>query len=324
MGGDKLREFDIDLGQYLLGQLRPCLRELPARPLPGHFAAEQDRLRHVERALLDMPSWVGRVVAALPPALADHLWAGVAGEEIERCLTDRELAWLAFAFDDPPERLEGRCVWTPYPALHRRAVECVPEIISGLTKQTAEEWVGDSAGFAAKLCKDGLSLADGIATVRDWLLCARRLLTAMGAEPSPPSPGNRTTPTRSNAGRTRTRRDDPRSGNEDSRRGADAGEEQTPEMLSPAGIDAKYSISRSTVYAACRAGMLPHYRVPAKKGARGKYLVKEVDLLAWLETLKSAGETITPSASAPASSRSAPVEPFSELDPRRLARAWKD
>jgi hypothetical protein len=261
------------------------------------------------------------VVSALPVELADYVWMGVDGEAVPRRLNDAELAWLAFAFDDPPGRLEGRCLWTPFPALHRRAVECVPEIRSELTQQTAEEWAADSAGFAARLCEDGLSLADGIATVRDWLLCARRLLKAMGADHLSPAPGNRTTPTRANAGRTR--RDDVVRRNEVRIRGADAGEEKSPEMLSPAEIDAKYSISRSTVYAACRAGMLPHYRVPAKKGARGKYLVREVDFLAWLETLKPAGQVMSPSASAPASSHPAPVSPFSELDPRRLAKAWK-
>jgi hypothetical protein len=195
MAGDKLREFDIDLGSYIVGQLRPYLRELTARPAQGsgRFAVERDRLRHVEWALLDGPVWVGRVVAALPPALADHLWAGVAGEDVARGLTDAELASLSSAFDDPPERLESQCVWTPFPALHHRAIECVPEIRSELTRQTAEEWATDSAGFAARLCEEGLSLADGIATVCDWLQSTRRLLAAMGATPDGRSSASRTT-----------------------------------------------------------------------------------------------------------------------------------
>ena len=94
-----------------------------------------------------------------------------------------------------------------------------------------------------------------------------------------------------------------------------------PEMLSPARITRRFDVSRSTVYAACRSGLLPHYRVPARQGARGKYLIKEADLQAWLETLKSAG-TPPPVASAPASSRAVPASPFSELDAGRLARAW--
>jgi excisionase family DNA binding protein len=95
-------------------------------------------------------------------------------------------------------------------------------------------------------------------------------------------------------------------------------------MLSPADISTRYSVSRSTTYAACRSGMLAHYRVPSKKGVKGKYLIKESDLLAWLETLKSSGSASPPSAPAPASSRSVPVSPFSELDANRLAQAWKD
>jgi hypothetical protein len=323
MAGETLSEFDIDLCEYILGQIRPHLRGLPTRPLSGagDRAGQPVWLRYMQWERLDMPAWAGRVVSALPVELADHVRMGVDGEAVPRSLSDAELAWLAFAFDDPPGRLEGRCLWTPFPALHRRAVECVPEIRSELTQQTAEEWAADSAGFAARLCEDGLSLAGGIATVRDWLHCARRLLKVMGADHLSPAPGNRTTPTRANAGRTR--RDDVVRRNEVRIRGADAEEEQTPEMLSPADIDAKYSISRSTVYAACRSGMLSHYRVPARKGAKGKYLVKEADLLAWLETLKSSGGPTPPSASAPASSRSAQASPFSELDPRRLAKAWK-
>lgn len=319
MAGETLREFEIDLCDYLVGQIRPHLRELPARPKPGagDRAGQPVWLRYMQWERLDMPAWAGRVASALPVELADYVWKGVDGEAVPRRLIDAELTCLAFAFDDPPERLEGVCVWTPFPALHRRAVECVPEIISSLTKQTAEEWAIDSAGFAARLCEDGLSLAEGADTVRDWLLCARRILKAMGTHPlSKTAIPNKPSPRPAGS----------RSDNQNARHGEKvegSGEVvPSPAMLSPAKISTEYLISRSTVYAACRSGMLPHYRVPAKKGARGKYLVKEVDLLAWLETLKSAGES-SPSASGPASSRSAPVEPFSELDPRRLARAWK-
>ncbi len=320
MTGETLREFDIDLCDYLVGQIRPHLRELPARPKPGagDRAGQPVWLRYMQWDRLDMPAWAGRVVSALPVELADYVWMGVDGEAVPRRLNDAELAWLAFAFDDPPERLEGVCVWTPFPALHRRAVECVPEISSALTQQTAEEWAVDSAGFAAKLCEDGLSLTEGADIVRDWLLCARRLLKAMGTHPlGKPATPNKPSP----------RHVGSRSDNHNARHGEkhDRGGEVVPSpvMISPAKISTEYSISRSTVYAACRSGMLPHYRVPARKEAKGKYLVKEVDLLAWLETLKSAGEATTPSASAPASSRPAPVSPFSELDPRRLAKAWK-
>jgi len=29
--------------------------------------------------------------------------------------------------------------------------------------------------------------------------------------------------------------------------------------------------------------LLPHYRIPSKKGSRGKFLISEADFLAWLE-----------------------------------------
>ena len=54
-------------------------------------------------------------------------------------------------------------------------------------------------------------------------------------------------------------------------------------LMTPAQLAEKYPVSRSTIYAACRTG-LPHYRVPAKKGKRGKYLIKEDEFLVWLET----------------------------------------
>jgi hypothetical protein len=48
-------------------------------------------------------------------------------------------------------------------------------------------------------------------------------------------------------------------------------------------------VSRSTLYSAMHDGLLPHFRVPSKRGARGKILVDEADFLAWLVTLKHEG-----------------------------------
>lgn len=62
---------------------------------------------------------------------------------------------------------------------------------------------------------------------------------------------------------------------------------------------------------------LPHYRM-GSRGKRGKLVIESDDLDAFVASLK-----VTPAeASAPASS-GLPAEPFSELNPRRLARAWK-
>lgn len=92
-------------------------------------------------------------------------------------------------------------------------------------------------------------------------------------------------------------------------------------FLTPTQISALYPVSRSTIYAACQSGFLAHYRVPARKGAKGKYLIKEEDLLAWLESFRISPVSC-PSTSAPASSGSLGVL-FSELDPKKLSRAWK-
>ena len=54
-------------------------------------------------------------------------------------------------------------------------------------------------------------------------------------------------------------------------------------MLTPAQLAAQYPVSRSTIYSACLSGLLAHYRVPAKKGKRGKYLIKLEDFEKWLE-----------------------------------------
>ena len=63
----------------------------------------------------------------------------------------------------------------------------------------------------------------------------------------------------------------------------------TVSFLTPAQLAKKYPVSRSTLYSACQDGLLPHYRVPAKRGKRGKYLIKESDFLAWLEENRHEG-----------------------------------
>jgi len=314
MAGERLHEFSLALCDYLLGQIRPHLPVLAERP---RVVPKLDYTRWHE---LDMSTWLGRAVAALPALLAEHIWAGVGGEKVVLPLNDTELNALAIAVSDPPQRCEEECIWVRYPAFHRQSVECVTEITSVLTKQSAEEWAVDSAGFAARLSEEGLPLADGVDTVHEWLWCARRLLGAMGAtECLPAAFGTHPTPTRPSKDHTtvvRTRR----------RRGCEVdraeNSQPSPEMLSPARISKRFSVSRSTVYSACRSGQLPHYRVPATKGARGKYLFREGDVLAWLETHKVATGSPTPSVSVPASSGSRGGL-FSELGPKRLERAWK-
>ena len=315
MNGERLREYDLDLCDYVLGQIRSHLGSLGKRPRTAKV------LHPEEWSRMTMPTWVGWKVAALPNTLADHIWAGVAGDRVVLPLTDAELFRLEEAMIDPPMHLEDKCAWEPYPALHRREIECVPEIRSALPQKLADEWVEDSVGFAARLSADGLSLADGIATVQEWLWCVRRLSKVMGAIAClPDSAGTRPTHTDQNPRQAH-------SGDKCEPASKNAGFRNTtvigtgPSILTPEQVATRYKMSRSTVYGACRSGMLTHMRVSARPGARGKYLIHEGDLLAWLDSLRVAPAPVPPSVSAPTSSGSQ-AGPFSELNPRRLARAW--
>lgn len=55
------------------------------------------------------------------------------------------------------------------------------------------------------------------------------------------------------------------------------------DLLSIAALAGKYPVSKSLIYAACQGGLIPHYRIPARNGKRGKYLIREGDFMAWLE-----------------------------------------
>lgn len=54
-------------------------------------------------------------------------------------------------------------------------------------------------------------------------------------------------------------------------------------FLSIAALADKYPVSKSLIYAACQGGLIRHYRVPARNGNRGKYLIREGDFMDWLE-----------------------------------------
>lgn len=299
MAANELSDFDRDLCDYILGQIRPHLRTCTVKP-NGLTELDYDGFHR-----LDLTEWLGRVVAGLPTSLADHVWAGVHGEPVVRSLTDAELNALTIALSDSPLRCEAEAVWVPFDGLHRRAVECVPLIAMTLTRQTAEEWASNSHTFATALMEDDLPLAAGVDIVQDWLRYNRRLQEVIASTVSLPRSANRRP----------VRQPDT---------------DQPPDMLTPRVVEKRYSVSRSTLYAACRTGQLPHYRVPARKGGRGKYLFRPTDVLNWLDALRVDGAvapapaTPSPAASAPASSRPVPASPatFSELNPNRLARAW--
>lgn len=169
---NELLDFDYDLCDYILGQIRPHLRTGTVKP-NGLTVLDYDGFHR-----LDLSDWLGRVVAGLPTSLADHVWAGVYGQPVVRSLNDFELNAIAIALSDPPLRCEAEAVWTPFPALHSRAVECVPQVRATWTQQTAEVWAEESAKFGSRLCEADLPLATGVAIIHDWLLCIRRLTRA--------------------------------------------------------------------------------------------------------------------------------------------------
>lgn len=78
------------------------------------------------------------------------------------------------------------------------------------------------------------------------------------------------------------------------------------------------NVSTALVYQWCNERRLPHYRLGGK-GRRGKLLIDPADLDAFMRSLRVEEETAS---SAPASSGST-AGTFSELDPRRLQRAWR-
>jgi excisionase family DNA binding protein len=88
-------------------------------------------------------------------------------------------------------------------------------------------------------------------------------------------------------------------------------------MLTVAQASQRAFVSESLVYAWCNDGTLPHTRV-GRKGKRGHIRIAVEDLDSLMAAFKVSG----PSASDPPSSGS-PVLPFSELNPQRLAKAWK-
>src|SRR5437868_4763153 len=114
MAGEVLHEFDCDLCDYVVSNVRQHLRAPRERPRVA------PNLGYSRWHRLTMPEWLGDGVAALPELLADHVWKGVGGEPAVLPLNDAELNALAGVADDPPMRCEHESVWEPYPALHRR------------------------------------------------------------------------------------------------------------------------------------------------------------------------------------------------------------
>lgn len=97
-----------------------------------------------------------------------------------------------------------------------------------------------------------------------------------------------------------------------------------PALLDPKAAAARACVSVSLIYRWCAEGTLPHLRVGAR-GRRGKILVAAADLDALLASCRVGGGLhAVPAASASVRASSESLSsPFSELNPRRLARAWK-
>lgn len=94
------------------------------------------------------------------------------------------------------------------------------------------------------------------------------------------------------------------------------------EMLSPKEVAQQLGVSVSLVYQwTTGEGRLAHYRTGGE-GKRGRIIIDPADLDAFMRSLKVEGRSPAPSSSGQVSS-SSPVGPFSELDPERLARAWR-
>lgn len=178
MAGKCLFEFDIDLCDYAVGNIRQYLRCVFERPKPGGM------LRPSELEMLNFPQWFARKLRGKFAPLADRIWAGVFGDEPRKPLSESELCELAAVLDDMPDSL-AICIWEPFPALHAQYVECLPEIRIRLSGPTAEEWATASASFTARLSARPLSLAEGVSVVGDWVRLARQLRRAMvGCRPT--------------------------------------------------------------------------------------------------------------------------------------------
>lgn len=194
MAGEALRAYLVELAEYALGNVRGLL---PAgvRPPRREFSTDDEWEQQT------VTEWAGWVVNHLPPALAEHVWAGVDEEEVRRAiaagnltavrghvrraLTDDEYTRLASAFGNLPIRLDRHAVWEPDERMHRWHVRCLLEIRRELSGAAAEEWAEDSAGFAATLCANRVSLSDGLKVVGDWAWRAQELLEVI--DPTPPA-----------------------------------------------------------------------------------------------------------------------------------------
>ncbi|MEI7687829.1 MAG: hypothetical protein WCL32_22720, partial [Planctomycetota bacterium] len=193
MAGESLQDFDEQLCDYVIGNIRN--------------AARPPRQRRRKSSKPDQGVGPNEFAAWLKANLSAPLASLIFEEVFELgnptkdgpqriLLNDDEFDALALAvFADVPE-LDR--FWEPDDELHRRHVLCVPEIRRHISDSAAKQWCSDSDEFAEALSEERLHLCDGIEIVKRWTRRLRRLLVAMGADDLVPRPvGNHPTPTTS-------------------------------------------------------------------------------------------------------------------------------
>jgi hypothetical protein len=74
MAGERLQVYGLDLSDYILGQIRLPLSNLPERPMGPLPKLDCDGFHR-----LTLAEWLGREVASPPAPLAEHVWKGVGG-----------------------------------------------------------------------------------------------------------------------------------------------------------------------------------------------------------------------------------------------------
>lgn len=86
--------------------------------------------------------------------------------------------------------------WEAAASTHDVSINCIKEIATGVSSQSADRWSSDSAMFARQLDEKGLLLSEGVVIIRKWAKEVRRYLQAMERFDLMPRPeGEYPTPT---------------------------------------------------------------------------------------------------------------------------------
>lgn len=169
MAGEKLHNYDLQLCDYVLGNINQYLGE--------------KRFARAARQVLSPP---------ILKYLVDDLDPEIDQERL--LLSDREFDSLESTFEGDVPELNKE--WFANEHLHDRRVQCVREVRDELTRQDAEDWSRACARFAERLKGKHVRLGEGIEIVHEWVWHIRRLLRAMGAIDLLPYPEGRSpTPT---------------------------------------------------------------------------------------------------------------------------------